>query len=48
MEQEERLCDEVETVREFTCLGDRLCADGGIEASLTARTRCWWINFRVW
>ena len=40
MEQEERLCDEVETVREFTYLGDRVSAGGGFEASLTARTRC--------
>ena len=36
MEQEEKLCDEVETVREFTYLGDRVSASGGCE---TARTR---------
>ena len=28
MGQEEQLCDEVETVREFTCLGDRVSAGG--------------------
>ena len=39
VEQEETLCDEVETVREFTYLGDRVCADGGCEAAVTARTR---------
>ena len=29
MEQEEKSCDEVETVREFTYLGDRVSAGGG-------------------
>ena len=29
-------CDEVETVREFTYLGDRVCAGGGCEAAVTA------------
>ena len=28
MEQEERLCDEVETVQEFTYLGNRVSAGG--------------------
>ena len=28
VEQEERLCDEVETVREFPYLGDRVSAGG--------------------
>ena len=32
-------CDEVETVREFTYLGDRASAGGGREASVTARSR---------
>ena len=36
MEQEERLCNEVETVREFTYLGERVSADGGCEAAVTA------------
>ena len=34
------LCDEIKTVREFTYLGDRVSADGGCEAAVTARTRC--------
>ena len=46
MEQEEKLCDEVETVGEFTYLGDRVSAGGGCEAVVTARTRCGWVNFR--
>ena len=37
MEQEEKLCDEVETVSEFTNLGDRVSAGGGCEASVTAK-----------
>ena len=40
MEQEETLCDERETVRVFTCLGDRVSAGGGCEAAVTARARC--------
>ena len=44
MEQEEKLCDEVETVNEFTYLGDRV--SGGCEAAVTARRRCGWVNFR--
>ena len=39
MEQEKKLCDEVETIREFIYLGDRLSAGGGCEAAVTARTR---------
>ena len=46
MEQEEKLCDEVQTVLEFTYLGDRVSAGGGCEASVTARTRCGWIELR--
>ena len=46
MEQEEKLCDEVETVSEFTYLGDRVSAGGGCEAAVTARTRCDWVKFR--
>ena len=33
-----RLCDEVETVREFTYLRDRASVGGGCEAAVTART----------
>ena len=46
MEQEEKLSDEVETVREFTYLGDRVSAGGGCEAAVTARTRCERFKFR--
>ena len=38
MEQEETICDKVETVREFTYVGDRVSAGGGSEAAVTART----------
>ena len=34
VEQEETICDEVETVREFTYIGDRVSAVGGSEASV--------------
>ena len=46
MEHEVKLCDEVETVSEFTCLGDRVSACGGCEAAMTARTRCGCVKFR--
>ena len=36
---EETFCDEVESVREITYLGDRVCAGGGCKAAVTARTR---------
>ena len=38
-EQPEVMCDEVETVKEFYYLGNRLNASGGCEAAVTARTR---------
>ena len=38
MEQE--LCDKVETVSEFTYLGDRVSVGGGCETAVTARTSC--------
>ena len=41
VEQEEKLCDEVETLQETTHLGDRVSAGGGCEAA-TAKIRCWW------
>ena len=34
-EQEEKLCDYVETVREFTHLGNRVSTGGGCEAVVT-------------
>ena len=46
MEQEEKLCDVVETVREFTYLGDRVSASGGCEAVVTARKRCGCVKFK--
>ena len=46
MEQEEKLCDEVEIVREFTYRGDRVSAAVGCEAALTARARCGCVKFR--
>ena len=46
MEQEEKLCDEVETVRELTYLGDRADAGGGCEAAVTVITRCGWAKLR--
>ena len=36
VEQEEKLCDEMVVVREFSYLS----AGGGCEAAVTARTRC--------
>ena len=46
MKQELKLCDEVETLREFMYLGDRVSAGGGCEAAVTARSRCGWVKFR--
>ena len=46
MEQEGKLCYEVETLMEFTYLGTRVSAGGGCEADVTARTRYGWVNFR--
>ena len=46
MEQEEKLCDEVETVGEFTYLGDRVSEGGGCEAAVTAKTRYGWVMLR--
>ena len=46
VEHEEKLCYEVEKVREFTYLGYRVSAGGGCEAAVTARTRCGLVKFR--
>ena len=46
VEQEKRLNDEEEAVREFTYFGDRVSPGGGYEAVVTARTRCGWVNLR--
>ena len=46
MEHEEKLCDEVEIVRDITYLGDKVSADVGCEAVVTARTICGSVIFR--
>ena len=46
VEQEEKLCDDVETVMEFTYLGNRVSVGGGCEAAVTARTRCGLVKYR--
>ena len=46
VEQEEKLCDEVETVREFTYLGDRVSVVGGSEAAVTDGVLCGWVMCR--
>ena len=48
MEGEKTLRDEVETVSEFTYLGDRVRAGEGceaVEAVVTAITILWWVEF---
>ena len=42
----EELCEEVETVRGFCYLGDRVNASGGCKAAMTARARIWWVKFK--
>ena len=42
----EELCEEVETVRDFCFLGDRVNAGSGNEAAVTARARIGWVKFR--
>ena len=46
MEQEENICDEMETVRGFSYLFDRFSVGGGCEAAVIARTRHGWVKFR--
>ena len=46
MEQEEKSCDEVVTVQEFTYPSDRVSAGGGSEADVTAKTKCGWVKLR--
>ena len=41
----EVLCDEVETVKEFCYLGDRLNASGGCETAVTSKVRMGWMKF---
>ena len=40
------LCDEVETVKGFCYLEDRLNASGGCETAVTSRVRIGWMKFR--
>ena len=42
----EVLCDEVETVKGFCYLRDRLIASGGCKTAVTSRVRIGWIKFR--
>ena len=42
----EALCHEVETVKGFCYLGDRLNASGGCEIAVTSRVRTGWVKFR--
>ena len=35
----------METIREFTYLGERVSVGRGCEAAVTARTRCGWTEF---
>ena len=46
MDSIEKLCDEVETVNGFCYLEDRLNANGGCEAAVTAKVRIGWVRFR--
>ena len=44
----EVLCDEVETVKGFCYLRDRLNASGECETAVTSRVRIGWMKFREW
>ena len=44
--QQEVMCNEVETVKEFCYLGNRLNVSGRCEATVTGRTRLGWKKFR--
>ena len=46
MDSVEELCEEVEPVRGFCYLEDRVNAGGGCEAAVTARARISWVKFR--
>ena len=46
VEPVEELCEEVETVRGFCYLRDRVNASGGSEAAVTARARIGWVKFK--
>ena len=46
MDSVEELCEEVETVRGFCYLRDKVNGGGGCEAAVTARARIYWVKFR--
>ena len=46
MDSVEELCEEVETVRRFCYLGDRVNAGSGCEAAVIARARIDSVKFR--
>ena len=43
----EKLHDDVETVTDFSYLGDRIYSGGGCEVAVTSRTRIGWAKFSV-
>ena len=45
-DQKEKLHDDVETVTEFSYLGDRINSGGGCAAAVTSRTRLGWVKSR--
>ena len=46
VEPVEELCEEVEAVRGFCCLEDRVNASVGCEAAVIARARIGWVKFK--
>ena len=46
VEPVEEMCEEVDTVRGFSYLGNRVNASGGFEAAVTARARIEWVKFK--
>ena len=46
VEPVEELCEEVETVRGFCYLGDKVNASGGCKAAVTASGRIGWVKFK--
>ena len=46
VEQDEKLCDNVEAVIGFRYLGDNVSESGGCEAAVTARAICGWVWLR--
>ena len=45
-EVQQEMCDEVETMKGFCHLGDRLNASGEFETTVTTKTRLGWKKFR--